>query len=161
MAKAVTGRTGGFTYDASEFRGLAKKLREVDRRAYKDYRRKMIEVGEIIAEAARTEIEPYSKSIPPTIHPRVLGTKLMVEGGSEDVPIGRLFEYGNAGGSKSAAATRGGRFRHPVFGDEDNWVSQEMHPYLFRAMLLTRRKWRREVGKVLKEAFERVEIPVT
>lgn len=50
----------------------------------------------------------------------------------EGVVIAGLFELGNRGGGKSEASRERGVFRHPVFG-EDEWVDQQMHPYLVPA----------------------------
>lgn len=49
---------------------------------------------------------------------------------AEGNAIAGLYELGNKGGSKSASATSRGVFRHPVFGDRDNWVEQPRYAYL-------------------------------
>lgn len=54
--------------------------------------------------------------------------------------IAALFELGNTGDARSSVARGGGTFRHPVFGNRDNWVEQPMHPYLAPAALANLKK---------------------
>ena len=80
---------------------------------------------------------------------------MSVRAGSADVAIAGLFELGNKGGSRSAASTRRGVFRHPVFGHRDiDWPDQPMHPFLRPAEIATMPEIRRTMTRTLTEALE-------
>lgn len=71
----------------------------------------------------------FSKKIPGTI-------RLVATGGSR----GSATISIRAGGAKAPNAAplenkgNSGQFRHPVFGNKNNWVSQEAHPYMYPAI---------------------------
>jgi len=62
----------------------------------------------------------FSKRIPGTIKARRRGVRVRVEAGGDDAPHAAALENNGQAGS----------FRHPVFGNYDNWVSQPAHPFL-------------------------------
>jgi hypothetical protein len=130
MARTVTVRTGGIGIDTSDFRAVARALRTAQPKLALDLRRQLRAAGQIVADDAKQEIAKVSSRIPPTIKVRTSATTVSVVAGGEGVPIGGLFELGNHGGRKSAAASRSGRFRHPVYGNRQKWVNQPMHPFL-------------------------------
>lgn len=151
MARSVIERQGVYI-DASPFRKLARQLRATDIKASRNLRAGLLAAGNVVKDAAITEIAPHSKTIPPTIKVRASGTAVEVRAGGGDVAIAGLFEVGNTGGRGSASAARGGKFRHRVFG-HDVWVDQPMHPYLLRAGLATQPITRRLIDAALVEAF--------
>lgn len=158
----------GLGIDARDFKLLAKALRTAQVEMYAELHEELRAVGQVVADEARALVQPYSQSIPPTIKVRAAGARVSVTAGggrggkklaaeifsssygsgshlkaleneAEGPAIAGLLELGNkGGGSKSAAATRRGEFRHPVFGNRNNWVIQPMHPYLAPAL---RNKW--------------------
>lgn len=84
--------------------------------------RRLKAAGEVIAEAARVRVEPYSVQIPPTIEVQMAPGKVSI---SAHGTVAALFELGNKGGDGAD------EFQHPVFGNATVTVSQAMHPYLF------------------------------
>lgn len=161
MARSTTIRSGGVTIDTSGLRELATALRKTEAKAYKDYRKALRAAGEITAERARSIAAENSTSIPPTVKVRVAGAQVSITGGSKSVPLGGLYELGNTGGAKSAAASRSGTFRHPVFGDRDVWVDQPMHRYLWPAYMETRPATLTAIDGVFIEAFRSSGIEAT
>lgn len=120
--------------DVTEYQAFARDLRRADPVAAASLRKNLKAAGEIVAADARARAS-FSKKIVPTIRVKVSGANVVISAGGPGVPIAGLEELGNAaGGSKSAAATGEGRFRHPVFGNKKVWVNQPMHPYLAPAV---------------------------
>ena len=102
--------------------------------------------GQLVATKAKANVEPYSTSIPPTIRVSLAKGSVTVLAGNN--AIAGLLERGNAGGST------GGNFRHPVFGDTDQWVSQPMHPYLARALASEGDKAVELIHEAIEDAIE-------
>jgi hypothetical protein len=135
---------GGSGIDTSEFKGVALALKAAQPMLRLELVRSLNAAGDLVAKDAAAIVAPYSESIPPTIKRRRRGVSVVVQAGGgrmwqylpaptsgqvEESPLAGLFEMGNKGGSKSAAATGRGVFRHPVFNTGE-WVDQEMHPFL-------------------------------
>jgi len=150
MRRTVTARTGGVGIDVSDFHGMVRDLRRARPELSRSLRRRLRRAGLLVAVHAREIAEQHSKRIPPTIKVRVAGATVSIVGGSEDVPIGPLFELGNTS-RKSAAASERGVFRHPVYGNRDRWVNQDMHPYLAPAVLEHLPEVEREVAAALDD----------
>ena len=72
---------------------------------------------------------------------------------AQGVAIAGLFELGNHGNIKSASAASSGRFRHPVYGNRDRWVNQDMHPFLAPAVKKNEALIQREVTAALNDAL--------
>ncbi|MGW4426430.1 HK97 gp10 family phage protein [Streptosporangium sp. NPDC004631] len=51
--------------------------------------------------------------------------------------------------------TRGGDFRHPVFGNRDRWVPQAARPFLFPAARATREQVVREIDQAVERVLRR------
>jgi hypothetical protein len=130
MARTVTVRTGGIGIDTSDFRAAARALRKAQPKVALELRKQLRVAGQIVADDAKQEIAKVSTRIPPTVKVRISLTSVSVVAGGGGVPTAGLFELGNHGGRKSAAASRAGRFRHPVHGNRQAWVNQPMHPFL-------------------------------
>ena len=152
MAKrqTVTVRGVGGT-DARDFRAVAKALRMAAPQAARELKKDLRAAGMIVANRAKEIAAEHSQKIPPTIKVRVASTTVAVVAGGKDAPQAGLFELGNTGGSKSAAASRRGEFRHPVFGNREVWVKQEMHPFLTPAAAEVGPEFEAEFEKTLNE----------
>jgi len=150
MPRTVTARTGGRGIDVSDFRDMVRDLRRARPELNKSLRRRLRRAGLIVAATAREIAAQHSERIPPTIKVRVAGATVSIVGGSEDAPIGPLFELGNTS-RKSAAASARGVFRHPVYGNRDRWVNQPMHPYLAPAVATHLPEVEREVVAALDD----------
>jgi hypothetical protein len=138
--------------DTKELRALSRSLRAF--KPDKQLHRALRVAGLMVAEDAKALAGEYSKSIPPTIKVTVSKTKIMIVAGGGDVALAGLEELGNRGKGKSQAASRSGRFRHPVFGDRSKWVDQPMHPYLLRAAEMNVRKIEALEGRAVADAFK-------
>jgi hypothetical protein len=165
MARTVTvkaGRKTGYnekwTVDARDFKNLAKALRQANKKLLVDTQRELRAVGEIVATEARAIAAKDSQKIPPTVKVRVRGVGVsVVAGGSEETAIAGLFELGNTGSKKkSEAASRRGVFRHPVFGNRQVWVNQDMHPYLAPALKKNRNVVQERAIRILDKAAKTI-----
>jgi hypothetical protein len=132
---------GGVAYDANDLKQFSRALRKVSQDTYKQYRRSLKDATvEMVAEA-KAKASENSTTIADTIKPFAVGAAIGVQVGSAKVPIGELFEEGNAGGSErdllrgQAVAAEDGTFGHPVFGRKGTWVKQDMHPSVIPAVL--------------------------
>ena len=146
----------GWGLDTRDFNKMGKALHEAKPELAKELKKALKKAGEITADAARVQASFHSRKIPPTVRTYVRGTRVEVRGGGANVPIAGLYEYGNQGGSKSAAAANRGVFRHPVFGDRTNWVEQRRYPWLRPAVQRTQRTAEAEMLKALDMASRRM-----
>jgi hypothetical protein len=148
MARSHTStERSGQAVDTREYRNAAKALKKSAKLTSRELRKKLREGGEIMAIAARTIASEHSEKIPPTIKVRVAGATVSVQAGGAKAPIAGLFELGNQG-RKGGGKT----FRHPVFGNREQWVEQPMHPFLKPAAEITLPEAQRQIRKALKEA---------
>ena len=160
MAETITvlspGKAG---VDTKQLRQLTRDFK--DWKPDKQLKRYLRGAGDLIADDARKNIEPFSKKIPPTIKVRLSKTRVSVVAGGAGVPTGGLFELGTKGRGKSQAAARSGVFRHPVFGDRGVWVNQPMHPYLLRAAESNKHRLEHFEGQMVAEAFREYRFPMS
>jgi hypothetical protein len=145
--------------DTRELRALTRSLR--DFKPDKELHKALRVAGQLIADDAKAIIGAHSTTIPGTIRVRVSKTKISVVAGGGDNAIAGLLELGNKGHGKSQAAARSGRFRHPVWGNRENWVDQPMHPYLLPAAEKNERKIERLEGQAVADAMRAVGFEVT
>lgn len=134
------------------FAPVIKAIRKWDKEVRNELRRELRASGEMIAAGARLLANAHSSTISPTIkvRTRIQSRKAEVEikAGAPDVPIAGLFELGNKDGRSR------GKFRHPVFGDRENWVDQKMHPYLGPEVKAKEAAVTERVGRAVDKANE-------
>jgi hypothetical protein len=134
--------------DLRELRRLNKDLK--DFKPDKQLKKTLKLAGQLIADDAKINVSPYSKTVPGSIRVRMRKTTIRVYAGGPDVPMGGLLELGNRGRSSNKK-----RFRHPVFGT-DVWVDQPTHPYLLKALKSNERNIEALEGHAVAEAFREV-----
>lgn len=134
MARRVTVAGGGFGIDTREFKNMVRALRQAQPEITRHLRSDLRAAGELVAEDARRRAGEHSTTIAATIKVRTVNAAVAVEAGGGDSPLAGLFELGNAGKGSSQTPSKGGTFRHPVYG-RDVWVEQQMHPFLQPAAL--------------------------
>jgi hypothetical protein len=156
MATVTVRGTGGI--DARDFKAVAKALKKAQPLMRTELLRNLKAAGEIVAADARVIAAEHSTTVTPTIKTQVRGVGVSVVAGGGEVAIAGLFELGNKGKGKSQSASRSGRFRHPVFGNRSNWVSQPMHPFLAPAGEKNRAKTDAAVLAALDEVTRAVVI---
>lgn len=101
--------------------------------------------GNMVASKAIEIVDEYSNSVADSIKVRISGmTGVRVVAGGAALPIAGLMELGN---EKSKG---GSTFRHPVFGNQNVWVSQPMHPYLEPAL----RSEEDRIGILIEDALD-------
>lgn len=115
----------GIGVDTRDFATFVKALRKASPELRRELIVRLRGVGQVVADEAKARVEPYSKSIPPSIRVRVSAATVSVVAGGTGVPMAGLLELGSAK-SRGDAET----FSHPVFGNRNVWVKQSMHPYL-------------------------------
>jgi hypothetical protein len=121
----TTLKSGSISVDTRDFKSFARALRKAEPLLAKSMRTKLRAAGQLVADEAKSNVDQYSSTIAGTIKVRTSGTTVSVV--AKGVLAG-LFEMGNKGSSG------GGTFRHPVFGNQDVWVNQKMHPFLSKAL---------------------------
>jgi hypothetical protein len=122
MARPELVRTG----QGIDMVGLApfrRALAKASKMAARDLREEMRAAGEIVAKQARDNAGQHSTSIPPTIKTQVRSLTVSVVAG-KGVPLAALYEKGNADGGTP------GQFRHPIWGNRENWAVQTGYPFL-------------------------------
>lgn len=75
------------------------------------------------------------------------GVKFRVN--AKKAPHARVLERGNLGG-------RAALFRHPVFGDMDNWVTQPTRPFFFPAVSAGRGQVRKNISDAVRASLREV-----
>lgn len=115
--------------DAGEIAEFRRALRQLDNELAKGLTRELRKViREHVVPDAKSNAS-WSSRIPRNIRPMVQARRLGVRVSSRGAPHARPFE----GISKGARGSRGS-FRHPLFGDRDNWFEQSTRPFLTPAM---------------------------
>jgi hypothetical protein len=142
------------------FSPVIRAIRKWEPEVRKQLRKELRASGQMIVAGSRLLAGAHSTTIPATIkvRTRIQSRKAEIEirAGSAEVPIAGLFELGNKGGSKSQAATGRGQFRHPLFGDREQWVNQDMHPFLAPVVKLRIPAVTLRVGAAIDQANEAV-----
>jgi hypothetical protein len=148
--------------DVSEFKEFGRALRKASRSTAKELRLSLVKSGEIVAQAARERIEPYSKTVADSIRVRTAGSVVYVVAGDDENPLAILLELGNAGSRsrRSGMGTEGDTFNHPVYGNDEVWVKQAMHPFLGPAAEETAPKTQTLVAEALEIALASANLPL-
>ena len=142
----------GVSIDTSSFAKFARDLRAVAPELKLELLREMKQAGEIIAEDARGRANSFQRKGPGTsriadsIKVSVSGDAIKVVANKKKAPEARVIEHGG----------QGGKFRHPTFGDRENWVDQDAHPFLRPAMLANREMVVAAVKRAVAKALEKV-----
>lgn len=95
----------------------------------------------------------WSTRIPSAIKMSVLFSSLGSGGGAKIrvdrnlAPHARPFE---------GASSRGGFFRHPVFGDRTTWVSQSTRPFFFPAIKAGRAQLQKNIADAVRASLRKV-----
>jgi hypothetical protein len=105
--------------DASELAAFGIQCKEASKVLERQFNKELIASGEIVARKARQNAS-FSSRIPASIKTRRRGTRVRVVAGGDKAPHAAPLENHGQTGS----------FRHPVFGNYDNWVDQPAHPFL-------------------------------
>lgn len=105
--------------DASDLADFGADCKAAGKVLEREFNKQLIASGEIVARKARQNAS-FSTRIPATIKTRRRGTRIRVISGGDKAPHAAPLEHHGQPGS----------FRHPVFGNYDNWVSQPAHPFL-------------------------------
>jgi hypothetical protein len=116
-----------FFIDTSQLKEFGKRLRATSPAVAKVLRLRLHEVGDVVAEAAREEAS-FSTRIPGSIKVRVSGFGVKIVGNA--TATGAAPEGTAPDAAPLENKGQSGSFRHPVFGDRENWVDQKAHPFL-------------------------------
>lgn len=118
--------TSSFRVDTSEMRRLARDLEQTVPGTKKAIG-EAIEKGAHVTAIEARALSSWSSRIPGTV--RVVGglSRAVVRAGGANAPHAAPFEHGGIPGT----------FRHPVFGNRNNWVTQQARPFLRPAIELT------------------------
>lgn len=130
--------------DARSLKNLGRELRRSRPEIMRATQRGLREVGQKVAEKAK-ENASWSSRIPQTIKPRVSGlTAVVVKAGGPSAPHAKPYEHAGAHGT----------FRHPVFGDRKNWVTEAARPFLHPAAFDGLQRHAEELARALGAQIE-------
>jgi hypothetical protein len=118
--------TAGFGVDVGSLDVFIEQLRAVPAEAKRDVRKAIVEAtADIRTDMARRA--SWSSRIPAAIGMRVRfsAATVQIRVDSRRAPHARPYE---------GLSSRGGSFRHPVYGHTDRWVSQSARPFFFPAI---------------------------
>lgn len=135
----------GIEIDTSSFTKFARDLRKADAALAQRLGKNLKAAGEIVAADARRRAG-FSSRIPSSIRVMRAGDKIRVEAVAKKAPDARVLEHGGLMG----------KFRHPVFGNRDNWVAQQARPFLRPAAIAGRAAVVRAAQKAVDEALREV-----
>lgn len=130
--------------DARSLNRLGRDLRRAAPEAAMVARARIRAAAAVVAEDAKGRAS-FSTRIPETIKVRGTGFGVKIVAGGPAAPDAAPLE--NRG--------REGEFRHPVFGNRENWVSQKAHPFLAPALEAHREMVAAEIEAAVFEAVER------
>lgn len=108
--------------DSSHLREFGRALGNADREVSRTFLAALSEAGELVATTARARAS-FSARIPGEISVRRAGTTVRVVAADSTGEAAALEHGGDEG-----------TFRHPVFGNRDNWVAQQARPFLHPAL---------------------------
>lgn len=104
-------------------------------------REELGDLKDLLAKAVRLEVRTSG---------RQAGVRIRVDG--RRMPSGLKSLPRLAEGEGHAVDSRGGRWRHPVFGDRETWVQQPTFPVFYRTV----EPHRDEVGRAIDEVLDAV-----
>ena len=133
---------GNLSIDATELKQFAKVIRAASPKAATHMRQKLREVGEMIAEDARTKAS-WSTRIPQSIKVRTAGVKVSIVAGDANAPHARPYEVGSKRNRQEV--------RHPVFGNRQVWASNPTRPFLLPALRAREAEVQAAILKVIDE----------
>lgn len=115
------------TLDTSNLTKAAKDLRKVAPELAKELNKELKAAAQIIVTEAKAEAQ-WSSRIPALIKVERRGLSVKIVAGAGQRPHeseAHAFEHGGLPG----------KFRHPVGGNRENWVSQDARPFIAPAFL--------------------------
>lgn len=142
----------GIGVDMRDFAKFAKGLNKANKKIHRRLMLGLRGVGKIVADEARRNIEPYSRSVPDSIRVRISGATVSVIAGGAAARVGALLELGNRSEPSQVI------FRHPCFGDMAVWADQLMHPFLGRAVQSKAPAVEQAAIETLDEIFGEIQI---
>ncbi|RBY82679.1 HK97 gp10 family phage protein [Blastococcus sp. TF02A-26] len=142
----ATDRLGSVTVDQ-----LAKDLLRMSAATRGALRRRIEALGQPLLADAKSRAS-WSTRIPAAMSVRPIASVaagrvgLQLRVSSADAPHARAYE------GISDAGSRGGSFRHPVYGNRDVWVSQAERPYAWPAVVAMGDKARQQIAEAAEDA---------
>ena len=130
--------------DASSLRKMAKALRQARPDILRATQKSMRGVGAKVAAKVRDNAS-WSTRIPQTVRVSASGVNtVVVRAGGPKAPHAKPIEHAGASG----------KFRHPVFGNRQNWVKQDARPFLHPAATSDLQAYAEELAAALKTQVE-------
>lgn len=119
----MAGRRGSWTLDIGSVSKLASAFKVASPAVAKSFRANMRTAADATVKDAQDRISPHSNKIPASIRRGGSVGTLTVSAGGPKAPNAAPLENGG----------QDGEFRHPLFGDRNDWVNQQAHPFLHPA----------------------------
>lgn len=139
--------TAGFGVDIGSLDLFIEQLRAVPKESRQDVRKAIVAATEDIRRDMARRAS-WSSRIPPAITTRVrfASASVQLRVNSKRAPHARPYE---------GLSSRGGSFRHPVYGHRDRWVSQSARPFFFPAVDGHRKAVRDAVERAVFQSLPR------
>lgn len=138
----------GVGFDVADLSKLANDLKSIDKDLRKDLMKRIRQAAEPVRQAVQAEAS-WSRRIPAAVRIRTSyaarGASVTVFVDAKKAPEARPLNNHD----------RSGTFRHPVFGNRDNWVAQPARPFLDRGARNAEGSVAREVEKVYDDVKRR------
>jgi hypothetical protein len=121
---------GSIRIDTVPLKEVGRLLKDLDPVVFAHFKVGLGEIGDFVAEKAKENARSFPRlgggtdRIEGSIKKKQSTVNIRIVAGGDDAPEAAPLENNGQGGS----------FRHPVFGDADNWVSQTAHPFLAPAV---------------------------
>ena len=135
----------GISIDTSSFAKFARGLKEIDPVLKRELRTDLKAAGEIVAADARSNAD-WSTRIPGSIKVSVSGNTIKVVANKKKAPHAKAYEHEG----------KDGTFRHPVFGDRTNWVSEPARVFLAKALIANKQAAVEAARVAVRKALEKV-----
>jgi hypothetical protein len=147
MANEIVFEGHGLEQLARDCRGAARAVRrEIDET--------LLKIGAELLASAKAIASEHSSTVAGTIRMKALPGMVVIQAGSDAVPIAALWETGNKG-SRDTARVTGLWFRHPLFGNREIWVNQRRFPFLRPALDADRSR----IKRLMDETYDRALVP--
>jgi hypothetical protein len=144
--------------DSAEFRRTMLSLRGFDKRIYALTRKRIREAAKPVVADVRAELRSGGPSETGMRDGLAAGTRASVSIGKKaGVTIVTSPARLPRGKQQMARSWNNNSFRHPVFGDRQQWVSQTGNPYFESTILAHKAEFQRAVLAALQEAVREVE----
>lgn len=143
---AIKGRfQPSISIDTSELIVFAQILKRADPIMYKHLHTRLKAAGKVVADEAKKNAS-WSTRIPPAVKVQASMGSVAISVSGKRAPGARPLEHEG----------KPGKFRHPVFGNREVWVSQPARPFITPALAAKREEVLANIVAALNETLQEI-----